>query len=245
MKSNGVTLVATGPATALLVPAVFALLLAGWVQVDQEEREEPAAAECPPFIVKTFDGASINRGTLEGKVVLLEFWDTRCGPCIRLMPKFEELQAMYASDPGIEFIQVNAGWQTFEEAKAFVERKPRRTRFGYMEKKYSERLQVNELPTTVILDKNFRIAYRHVGVEEGEDEALLLEIEGRLLDLIEEPASENAVSELSQVSLPEQTFDHLWKTLDERYALFEAKGMRLGCAVPNLPAADRAEHDRR
>lgn len=53
------------------------------------------------FTVKQVDGSSFTLSEQEGKVVLLNFWATWCGPCVKEMPAFDMLREEYGDQLSI------------------------------------------------------------------------------------------------------------------------------------------------
>ena len=60
----------------------------------------------PLFTLNNLNNETISLESLRGKVVVLDFWATWCGPCMRLLPKMEELAEKYKGK--VMFYKVNA-----------------------------------------------------------------------------------------------------------------------------------------
>ena len=63
---------------------------------------EPGLARAlmaPPFAVTTLDGKRISLNYLQGKVVLIDFWATWCGPCREALPHVREIAKKFDGNP--------------------------------------------------------------------------------------------------------------------------------------------------
>ena len=72
----------------------------------------------PDFTATLTNGTEFTLSDQQGKVVLLNFWATWCGPCVREMPAFEKLYAEYGEDVAI--LAVNC-MESVDIVKAFQE----------------------------------------------------------------------------------------------------------------------------
>jgi len=57
------------------------------------------ARMAPPFVVTTLDGQRISMDELKGKVVLLDFWATWCGPCREALPHMQKIAKKFDGEP--------------------------------------------------------------------------------------------------------------------------------------------------
>jgi thiol-disulfide isomerase/thioredoxin len=118
----------------------------------------------PAFTLKDLDGKIHTLGAYKGKVVLVNFWATWCPPCRREMPSMERLSLKLKAEPFL-VLAVNQN-ESFDLVFAFTgELEPAPTFPILFDKKSKVPAQwgVKGLPTSFIIDKQGRIAYRAVG----------------------------------------------------------------------------------
>jgi thiol-disulfide isomerase/thioredoxin len=87
------------------------------VQRYLDDPELARARLAPNFRVTTLDGKTLSMDDLQGKVVLLDFWATWCGPCNAELPHVKEIAAKYAGRPlvvlSISWDKDEAKWKDF------------------------------------------------------------------------------------------------------------------------------------
>jgi peroxiredoxin len=113
--------------------------------------------------------------SLKGKVVLIEFWGTWCGPCVRAMPRIQALHARF-KDRGLKVLGIS--YETLEVTKAFCEKNGYTFALGSdPAKRVCGDYEQHGWPTSIVLGKDGKIA--HVGdpysAEEAVEKALGLE----------------------------------------------------------------------
>jgi len=101
----------------------------------------------------------------QGKVVLLDFWATWCGPCLMSMPNLKDLHEKY-SDQGLEIIGIT------DEALSKIRPVAKRYDIPYTlgsNRSYSafQKYSVQSLPTAVLIDKNGVIREVFIGAGHG------------------------------------------------------------------------------
>lgn len=114
------------------------------------------------FVLRKLDGTPMPMEPLKGKIVVLSFWATWCGPCRVLEPLFDKAANEYAGSSDIAFLSVN---MDADEGKvpSFVAQEKWRVPVVYADG-LEDFLNVTSLPTVVVLDRNGKIVYRIGGL---------------------------------------------------------------------------------
>ena len=133
------------------------------------------------FTAQMADGSSFTLSEQAGKVVLINFWATWCGPCIGELPDIARLCEEYNSGEQVKIITVNLG-ESASTVQRFLDRPsyslpvildPNRT--------ISRPYNITNIPRTVIFNKNGTVAWDHTGaLASGNYERLKTAIEDAL-----------------------------------------------------------------
>jgi thiol-disulfide isomerase/thioredoxin len=141
-------------------------------------------ATADDFSAVTFNnekGEVVTLGSLKGKVVVINFWATWCPPCRAEMPSLQAMYEKWKGHPGFVFLAVDADHQ-LEKANKFLQKN------GYTFPAYQQASPVpaslagNTLPETVVLDKDGKLVFRHVGManyDSGDFHGLMEKFLGR------------------------------------------------------------------
>lgn len=118
-----------------------------------------------PFDLKTLDGRSVQLADLKGKVVLVNFWATWCGPCKEEMPAFERLRQRL--DPErFALVTITTDMQR-DGIKHFLANLNVQLPVLFDEDQdVSRAYLVRALPTTVLIDRQGTVVGRAVGPRE-------------------------------------------------------------------------------
>ena len=88
---------------------------------NQQQNGENAPSLAPDFTVLDANGKEVKLSDFRGKPVVVNFWATWCGYCVKEMPAFEEVYQQMGSDIHFLMINVTDGVQeTIDKASAFI-----------------------------------------------------------------------------------------------------------------------------
>jgi len=116
----------------------------------------------PEFSLADLNGQKLDLSTYRGKIVLLDFWATWCGPCRSEIPRFVDLQNKYR-DRGLQIVGIS------------LDDDPKPTRAFYQQFKMNYPVAIGDanlaeryggmlgLPVNFVIDREGRIHAKHLG----------------------------------------------------------------------------------
>jgi cytochrome c biogenesis protein CcmG/thiol:disulfide interchange protein DsbE len=146
-------------------------------------RPEKERKTAPDFTLKDADGKVVHLSDYRGKVVILDFWATWCGPCRIEIPWFMDLQRKN-KDRGFEVLGVAMDDEGWEVVKPFLAELGVNYRVMVGDDLTAQMYGgVDALPTTFLIDKTGKVAAVHVGLTSRKD------IEDGVEQLLQAPAA--------------------------------------------------------
>jgi thiol-disulfide isomerase/thioredoxin len=118
----------------------------------------------PPFSLTTFDGQRISMDELQGKVVLLDFWATWCGPCREALPHIQKVAKKFQGEPlvilSVRLDSDEQKWKDFIAKNEMTWPQYRDASFGGP---IAKMFGVNAIPHTFTIDADGVLQDEHIG----------------------------------------------------------------------------------
>ena len=128
------------------------------------------SSQAPDFTLRSMDGQNLRLQELRGRVVLVNFWATWCGPCRQEMPHLNRLYDKYRSS-GFVMLGVNID---DDANNAIGVANKLGMKFPVLfdtDKKVSRLYDLNTMPSTVVIDRDGKVRYVHRGYRDGYEDA--------------------------------------------------------------------------
>ena len=123
-------------------------------------------ASAPDFTLRTLNGPNLRLAEQRGRVVMVNFWATWCGPCRQEMPQLDRLYQKYKSS-GFVLLGVNVD----EDARKATDVAAKLgVTFPVLldtEKSVSKLYDVSTMPSTMLIDRDGKVRYVHRGYLAG------------------------------------------------------------------------------
>ncbi len=185
------------PANAQQVDTIAALFTAtgGAAPVNDEEQAEGQEAEearmpypAPDFTLPDLAGQPVKLSDLRGKVVVMDFWATWCGPCRLSLPHIQQLHDDLKNQ-GVVVLGIDIGEEP-QTVLGFVEKNKMTFRILLDEQdKISPLYKVSGIPHTVVVDQKGQVVKVHTGFAPGQEKVLRGEVTALLAGSAAQPAS--------------------------------------------------------
>jgi len=141
-----------------------------------------AKMPAPGFTLRNIRGETISLEALKGKVIILDFWATWCGPCKRSFPAMQQAVSKYKDDKNVAFLFIDT-WERTKGPLPDVKNYITSNKYSFnvlldlqdpVTKKNNvvESYQVSGIPTKFVINKNGEIVYRLTGFSGGDDSAV-------------------------------------------------------------------------
>ncbi len=150
----------------------------------------------PAFSLKDASGQTVHLADYKGKVVLLDFWATWCGPCKLEIPWFIEMERQF-KDQGFAVVGVSMDEDGWSAIRPYVQNMKMNYRVLLGDDNVSTAYGgLDSLPTTLLIDRQGRIASVHVGVSMGKEE-----FKNAVVQLLNAPHANASLASGSAVAL--------------------------------------------
>ncbi len=114
------------------------------------------------FEALDMDGNEVSLSALKGKVVVMNFWFTRCKPCVDEMPELNKIVEKYSDNDSVVFLALS--WNKKDAIRSFLNKYSFLYRIipesGKMIKDYG----IGSFPTNLVLNQKGEVAYKAIGL---------------------------------------------------------------------------------
>ncbi len=149
-----------------LISLMLVMIMALCISNNSFARTELVGKPAPDFTLRSDQGDNKKLSEYRGKVVLINFWASWCGPCQQELPKLAELKDLH-DVRDFELLSINIDE---EPEKALRLAKKVGINFPVLfdeEKQVSKLYDIDAMPMTVLIDRNGDVRFLHRGYKES------------------------------------------------------------------------------
>jgi len=156
-----------GPSRRMLLTLAVIVLVGGGLMLvmTPSSRLVDSDTPAPPFELSTLTGEPVSLESLQGKVVVLDFWATTCPPCMRQMVELDQLRERHPEDE-VVILGINSEGQPPELIRGFLRDRGKRPRYPTLHDlgAVAAAYQVSALPTLYVIDEEGVIRWSRTGL---------------------------------------------------------------------------------
>ena len=171
---------------------ITALQKEATIKMLEDLRKSMINEKAPVFALVDLNDKKIDLGELKGKVVIVDFWATWCGPCKASFPGMQKMVNKYKDDPNVKFVFIDT-WERGDEKQKNAAEFIANNKYSFHvlmdnDDKVVAEFKVEGIPTKFVIDKNGMVRFKAVGFD-GSDDKLMTE----LTAMIEMASTETAL----------------------------------------------------
>ncbi|SDF83909.1 TlpA disulfide reductase family protein [Chitinophaga filiformis] len=159
--------------------AAFAAELEATMRIHIQDRvkKELLSETAPVFTLKDLDGNTVSTADLKGKILVLDFWATWCGPCKRSFPAMQKTVNKYKNDPNVKFLFIDT-WERVADPSKDVKKFIGDNNYTFqvlLDDKTTgvvSQFKVRGIPAKFIIDGAGNTRFKLTGFSGGDDAAV-------------------------------------------------------------------------
>jgi cytochrome c biogenesis protein CcmG/thiol:disulfide interchange protein DsbE len=130
------------------------------------------AGPAPNFTLEDISGKSLSLSDIKGKVVIVDFWATWCGPCLSSIPELVDLQEKYKAK-GLVIVGISVDDDKVSKGELVAFREKMRINYPILRannkvyEDYFGRTSGFSIPTLFVIDREGKVRDRVVGFRPG------------------------------------------------------------------------------
>lgn len=161
-----------------------------YLKMLEELRKSMLNETAPSFALLDLSGNKVDIANLKGKVVVVDFWATWCGPCKASFPGMQKMVNKYSENPDVKFIFVDT-WERGETKEKNAGDFITSNKYSFHvlmdnDDKVVTDYKVDGIPTKFVIDKEGKIRFKAIGFD-GSDDKLMSELTA-MIDMASDPS---------------------------------------------------------
>ncbi|QQS37291.1 MAG: TlpA family protein disulfide reductase [Ignavibacteriales bacterium] len=136
-------------------------------------KKDMVSTPAPDFKLTDLEGKQVSLKELKGKVVIIDFWATWCGPCLQSFPGMQKAVEKYSDNNNVKFLFINS-WENVVDKEQNAVDFISKTKYPFrvlldLDNKVIESFKVTGIPTKFIIDKAGNTRFVSVGFNGNPD----------------------------------------------------------------------------